>query len=212
VPDRPLRRWSSLSGPLVVLAVLCSLVACGGSGSDEDAGGLHGTRLDPPFEVAATPLTDTAGRPYSLTADTDKDLTLVFFGYTHCPDICQAVMSSLATAMTRLDEQDRARVDVVFVTTDPARDTEPVLERYLAHYDPSFVGLTGDLDTIVDVAKPLGVGVTQGEKLPSGGYDITHGTTITGIDSADEGAVYWGEETSSADFAADIHTLLDEDK
>ncbi|WP_051552223.1 SCO family protein [Nocardioides sp. URHA0020] len=195
---------------LVALALLLTLAACG-SDASTGSGSLHGTELDPPFEVSATPLTDTAGQPYSLAKDTDKDLTLVFFGYTHCPDICQAVMSSLATAMTRLDKQDRARVDMVFVTTDPARDTAPVLKRYLAHFDPSFIGLTGDLDTIVAVAKPLGVGVTQGDKLPSGGYDITHGTTITGVDSADEGTVYWSEDTSSADFASDIHRLLDED-
>lgn len=187
-------------------ALLVPLAACGGG--DGGGGGLHGTELDPPFEVSATPLTDTAGQPFSLTEDTDKPLTLVFFGYTHCPDICQAVMSSLATAVTRLDERDRDRVDVIFVTTDPARDTEDVLKRYLEHFDPSFVGLTGELDTIIDIAKPMGVGVTQGEKLPSGGYDITHGTTITGVDAEDEGTIYWSESTSSADFAADIHTLL----
>lgn len=192
----------------MVLAALLSLAACGGEDGD---GALSGTVLDPPFEVASTPLTDTDGEPFSLTEDTTKPLTLVFFGYTHCPDICQTVMSSLATAMTRLDAEDRERVGVVFVTTDPARDTADVLKRYLEHFDPTFVGLTGELDTIVDVAKPLGVGVTQGERLPSGGYDVTHGTTITAVDADDRGTVYWSEATSSADFAADIHSLLDED-
>ena len=196
-------------GAAALIALLLTLTACGGS--DASAGGLHGTELDPPFEVSSTPLTDVDGQPFSLTKDTDKDLTLVFFGYTHCPDICQVVMSNLASAMTRLDERDRDRVDVVYVTTDPARDTEAVLGRYLAHLDPAFIGLTGDLDTIVAVAKPLGVGITRGERLPSGGYDVTHGTTITGIDADDEGTVYWGEDTSSADFAADIHRLLDKD-
>ena len=194
---------------LAVAALLLTLTGCGG----EDAaasGQLHGKVLDPPFEVAATPLTDTSGSPYSLTEDTDKPLTLVFFGYTHCPDICQVVMANLASAMTRLDERDRERVEVVFVTTDPARDTEKVLRSYLDQLDPAFVGLTGELDTIVSVGKPLGVGITQGEKLPSGGYDVTHGTTITGIDAEDQGTVYWSEATSSADFAADIHTLLND--
>jgi protein SCO1 len=191
----------------VLLTLLVPLAACG---SDDTSGKLHGTELDPPFAVSATPLTDTAGKPFSLTTDTDRPLTLVFFGYSHCPDICQTVMSNLASAMTRLDKRDRERVDVVFVTTDPARDTRAVLKQYLAHFDPGFIGLTGDLDTIVGVAKPLGVGITQGEKLASGGYDVTHGTTITGIDGDDEGAVYWGQETSSADFAADIHHLLED--
>ncbi|WP_395658811.1 SCO family protein [Nocardioides sp.] len=193
--------------PLLVLAVL--LAACGGSAQSAE-GELSGTRLDPPFPVSSTPLTDTDGDPFSLTKDTDKPLTLVFFGYTHCPDTCQTVMANLASAMTRLDSADRDRVDVVLVTTDPARDTTAVLGPYLEHFDPGFIGLTGDLDTIVDVAKPMGVGITQGEKLPSGGYDITHGTTITGIDADDEGTVYWDEQTSSAAFAADIHTLLND--
>lgn len=195
-----------LAAALVTLLV--PLAACGSD--DSGSGGLHGTELDPPFAVSSTPLTDTAGKPFSLTEDTDKPLTLVFFGYSHCPDICQTVMSNLASAMTRLDKRDRARVDVVFVTTDPARDTQTVLKQYLTHFDPGFIGLTGKLDTIVAIAKPLGVGVTQGEKLASGGYDVTHGTTITGIDDADQGTIYWGQETSSADFAADIHHLLED--
>ena len=193
----------------LLVAPLLLLTACGGEAQSAD-GELHGTRLDPPFPVSSTPLTDTDGQPFSLTKDTDRPLTVVFFGYTKCPDICQTVMSNLASAMTRLDAADRDRVDVVLVTTDPARDTEAVLKTYLTHFDPTFVGLTGDLDTIVDVAKPLGVGITQGEKLPSGGYEITHGTTITGIDADDQGSVYWDEQTSSADFAADIHTLLND--
>lgn len=200
------RPAAKLVATLTVL--LLGLTACGG---DDAAGELHGTELDPPFEVSATPLTDTGGASYSLTDDTDRPLTMVFFGYTHCPDICQTVMSNLASAMTRLEERDRDRVDVVYVTTDPARDTPEVLEEYLSHFDPAFIGLSGELDTIVEVAEPLGVGITQGEKLPSGGYDVTHGTTITGIDADDQGTIYWSETTSSSDYAADIHHLLNED-
>jgi protein SCO1/2 len=192
----------------VLLALLLPLAGCG---SDEPAAGLHGNELDPPFAVSPTPLVDTAGEDYSLTTSTDKDLTLVFFGYTHCPDICQTVMTNLAVAMTRLDDADRDRVDVVFVTTDPARDTRSVLTRYLEHYDPRFIGLTGDLGTITAIAKPLGIGITHGQKLPSGGYDVTHGSTITAIDADDDAPVYWSESTSSADFASDIHLLLNED-
>jgi protein SCO1/2 len=196
----------ALAGALTAALVLLS--GCGGEATSAD--GFTGTRLDPPFEVSDVPLTDTSGGEYSLTGSTDKPLTLVFFGYTHCPDICGVVMANLASAMTRLSDADRERVDVVYVTTDPARDTQTVLDRYLEHVDPDFVGLTGNLDDIVALGKPLGVGVTQGKKLPSGGYDVTHGTTITGIDSHDEAPVYWSQETSSAQFAADIHTLLTE--
>ena len=195
---------------LPLLALLLTLTAC--SGSSSDAGGaLHATPVDPPFEAASVELTDTAGAPYSLAKDTDADLTLVFFGYTHCPDICQVVMANLASAMTRLDEADRERVDVVFVTTDPARDTESVLRTYLSHIDPDFIGLTGDLDDIVTAGKAFGVGVSQGDKLPSGGYDVTHGTTITAVEPGGAAPYYWDQDTSSAEFASDIHELLNED-
>jgi protein SCO1/2 len=159
--------------------------------------------------VLPTPLTDTSGKPYSLVEDTDKPLTLVFFGYTHCPDICPMVMSSLASALTRLDAADRKQVDVVFITTDPRRDTGPVLRRFLDHYDKSFIGLTGSIDQIVKVAQPLAVYVAQGQKLPDGGYDLnTHSTQVTAIGADDKARVLWTMDTSSAQFASDIHTLL----
>lgn len=200
------RTLPTLAGA-VLSAVL--LAGCGGTSAGEDAE-FAGTVLDPPFEVDAQPLTDTSGASYSLADDTDKPLTLVFFGYTHCPDICGLVMSNLTTGLTQLDAEDREQVEVVFVTTDPARDDPAVLRDYLDQYAEGYVGLTGPLDTITAVGRPLGIAVEKGDKLPSGGYDVTHGTQVIGIDGADEAPVYWGQETSAAQFRADIETLLSE--
>jgi protein SCO1/2 len=172
--------------------------------SDEPDEKFYGTVLDNPYQAPETTLTDTEGKPFSLAGDTDKRLTLVFFGFTNCPDICHTVMGALASAMTRLDDADREQVDVVFVTTDPARDTEQVLRDYLDHLDPSFIGLTGELDTIVEVGKALAIGVDTQD--PGG-----HTTTTMAIDSGDESPVYWGEETSAAQYASDIHSLLEEE-
>ena len=188
----------------VILPVALLITACGGG--DEE---LTGAVLTEPYVVPATPLTDTEGAAYSLADDTDKRLTLVFFGYTNCPDICQVVMQTLASAMTRLDDADREQVDVVFVTTDPARDDETVLRGYLDHFDPAFLGLTGPLETIVDIGNALAIAVEQGEKLPSGGYDVTHGTSVLGIDSDDEVPIVWTQGTSATQFASDVHQLLD---
>jgi protein SCO1/2 len=191
-----------------MFAALIALSGC--SASNVKAGDLHGHVLDPPFEVAATALEDTDGQPYSLVDDTDKRLTLVFFGYTNCPDICGTVMGNLASAMTRLDDRDRGQVDVVFVSTDPARDTPDVLRRWLDHIDKSFIGVTddpGDVAKIAAVAKSVAVGM--GDLLPTGGYDVdAHTTQVTGIDSDNEAPIYWGQSTSSLQFAQDIHTLL----
>lgn len=198
------RRLATRTAGLVTGLVL--LAGCGGEG---EATGFSGTTHDP-YPVAATPLTDTSGSPYSLKDDTDKPLTLVFFGYTSCDDFCPLVMTSLSSALTRLDDQQREQVEFVFVTTDPGRDTPDVLRRYLDRYDPEAVGLTGELQTIVDVARPLAIYVDDGSKLPDGGYDLAaHGTYVTAIGADDTARVVWDMDTSSAQFAADIIALLD---
>jgi len=197
----------------LLLLVSALLTACGTSAEgDVSDDGYRAGQTHDPYPVPATPLTDTDGQPYSLVDDTDKPLTLVFFGYTHCPDICQVVMSSIATALTRLDAADRAQVDMVFITTDPSRDDAATLRRYLKGFGVGFVGLTGDLDTIAAIGKPLAVYVADGEKLPSGGRDLnSHSTQITGITADDTSPILWTQDTSSADLAADIHHLLAED-
>lgn len=186
----------------IVALLAGALLLVTGCGGEADAQ-FNGKVLDNPFQAPDVALTDTEGEPFSLAGDTDRRLTLVFFGYTHCPDICHTVMGALASAMTRLDDADRDQVDVVFVTTDPARDTEQVLRSYLDRLDPTFIGLTGDLETIAEVGEALAVGVDPDD--PG-----AHTTQTTAIDSADEAPVYWGEATSAAQFAADIHSLLED--
>lgn len=195
-----LRARALLAVPLLLLVTACS----GGAEPME----LTGTVLDPPFEVSSVPLVDTAGQPYSLVGDTDKDLTLVFFGYTRCPDICGQVMATLAGTLSRLDDEQKADLDVVFVTTDPARDNEAVVRDYVEAFDPSIVGLTGTLDDIVEVARSMAVAVDQGEKLPSGGYEVTHGTRVLAIDDVDDTTMMWDQDVSQAQLAHDVTLLL----
>jgi protein SCO1 len=198
----------------VVLAVMAFAVAgCGGSGdappvsvasSDDD--GYHGTHLDSPYVVPQVTLSDDEGAPYSL-ADDPAPLKVVFFGYTNCPDICQAVMSTIASAVSRLDAEQRRQVEVVFVTTDPARDTGQVLRSYLARFDPDFVGVTGDLKQVIALGDPLKVYVDKGQKLPSGGYEVDHSTYVFGI-TGDRAQTVWTQGTSPAEMSADIIKLL----
>jgi protein SCO1/2 len=180
---------------------------------------LSGTPLDPPFEVSSTPLVDTEGSPFSLTEDTDKDLTLVFFGYTHCPDICGQVMATLAGTLTRLSEEEKERLDVVFVTTDPSRDDAAVVEDYVGAFDPDIVGITGDLADIREVASSMKVAIgyfdpdgteLDPEDLPSTGYDVDHGTQVFGIGPEDGVETLWRSDVSQAQLAHDVTMLLDE--
>jgi protein SCO1/2 len=195
-------RRAVLLGATLVLGLV--LGACARSSADTFAGAV----LPRPYHAPATELTDTDGHAFSLADSTDKRLTLVFFGYTHCPDECPATMAALASAMLQLDDDDRSNVDVVFVTTDPARDTGPVLRDWLDHFSSSFVGLTGPLPTIKRVAGDVGVPVEKGRRLPSGGYDVTHGTQVLAVDGKDEVPVVWTLGTTAPEFAHDIHQLL----
>lgn len=190
--------------PVLALVLGVALTACSKSSADTFTGAV----LHAPYHAPATELTDTNGKPFSLADSTHKRLTLVFFGYTHCPDECPTTMATLASAMLQLDDSDRQNVQVVFVTTDPARDTGPVIRHWLDHFSDSFVGVTGPLATIKKVGTEVGVPIAKGRRLPSGGYDVTHGTQVLGMDGKNQVPVVWTLGTTAPEFAHDIHQLL----
>jgi protein SCO1/2 len=205
----------------VLLAVLltCALVGCGSGGGDDggapvsgittsDHDGYNGIHLDQPYAVPHLALTDTEGQPFDLA--TQDKRTLVFFGYTQCPDICQVVMSTIASSLARLSDSEKAEVQVVFVTTDPARDTESVLRKYLDRFNPKFVGVTGSIDRIDALGKPMGVFIKKGQKLPSGGYEVDHTANVIAV-LGGKGDVVWTAGTSQSDMAADLKKLLKAD-
>jgi protein SCO1 len=153
-------------------------------------------------------LTDTSGRPYNLATTPSKPATLLFFGYTHCPDVCITVLSDVALAMKRLAPADRDQIQFIFVTTDPARDTEKPIRRYLDRFDPSFVGLTGPLPMIKRAATQVGVDIEGVEKLPSGGYEVGHSAQVIGF-SRNSGVVLWTPGTSIAALKHDFALLVE---
>ena len=216
--DRARRVAASLSA-----AGLLAVGACGGTAdragagdpvvsgfSEADADGMHGAVLTEPYTWPDGTLVDSAGDDFDIRAGLQAPLTLVFFGYTQCPDICQAVMADLASAVARLDEAEAADVATWFVTTDPARDDPATLRAYLDRFDPSFEGLTGELDDIVAVAKEVHVPIERGAKLASGGYEVTHGTPILAVTQDGTVPILWTEGTSAAKLAEDIHVILSE--
>jgi protein SCO1 len=111
------------------------------------AGTYRGLELQPAQARPTFTLTDTAGRPYDFAARTRGAPTLLYFGYTHCPDVCPTAMADTALALRSVPAALRDKVRVVFVTTDPARDTGPGIAAWLRNFDAGlpvrFVGLTG---------------------------------------------------------------------
>jgi len=203
---------------IAAVAAVLALAGCSAEGASSpvanvsvhDSDNLHGTVLPKPYSVPSVHLDSSNGKPYDLATAATKPLTLVFFGYTHCPDICQVVMANIASAMTRLDSTEKSRVGMVFVTTDPARDSAPVLHDYVRRFDPRFTGATGKMSDIVALATALGVPIEKGAKLPSGGYDVAHGTQILGVVPGRRAPYVWTEGTDPSALADDIRTILAE--
>ena len=124
-------------------------------------------------------LTDTTGRPF-----TQRDLrgapTLVFFGFTHCPDVCPTTLVKLAQVHRRAAI---AGLRVLFISVDPQRDTPPLLGQYVRAFDPQFRGLTGDPRTIARLAANFGVAVNRVE-LPGGDYTMDHSAVVFLLDDS----------------------------
>ncbi|MDE2052599.1 MAG: SCO family protein [Gammaproteobacteria bacterium] len=137
-----------------------------------------GTWLPDAKPVADFHLTDSQGRPFTRAALLGHP-TLVYFGFTHCPDECPDTLAALARVR---NQAQLPGLQVIFVTVDPQRDTPAVLAGYLRHFDPSFLGLTGDSAQIHRFAASLGIGITRID-LPGGGYDFDHTMAILLFDS-----------------------------
>jgi protein SCO1/2 len=166
----------------------------------------HGAELSTPYAMPDITLTATNEESFNLVTDTGYPVTIVFFGYTHCPDVCQLVMSDITAAMLQLPDDVAAQTQMVFVTTDPRRDTPSVLRQYLDRYNSDFVGLTGDLDDIVAAADAMGVPIEGMRRLPGGGYEVGHGAQVIGF-QGDKAPVIWTHGTPVSDLAAGITAL-----
>jgi len=105
--------------------------------------GFAGSLIEPPIPRPELVLADTAGRSFDVSARPAGEVTVLFFGYTHCGDLCPTTMADLAAARRRLPASTRDVVQVVFVSEDPARDTPEVLREWLDRFDADFVGLRG---------------------------------------------------------------------
>ena len=129
--------------------------------------------------------------------------SLLFFGFTHCPDVCPATLQLLKQARAALPQS--ALPDVVLISVDPARDTPPILARYVAHFDPEFVGVTGTESAIAELTKALYV---SHQKIPldNGGYTVDHSAAVFFVNpSAEIVAVSTpphGARAIAADFVA----------
>lgn len=155
-------------------------------------------------------LTDTGGSPYNLRDDSTAPLTLVFLGYTNCPDECPTLAADITLALRELAPEARDKVQVVFITADPERDTPKAIRNWLDRFDRRYEGLTGSKGRIEQFAAQLGIAINGRTKTtigPPGGYDIGHGLQVFAFDSTDNSAVLWNGSPSVRKLAADLALL-----
>jgi protein SCO1/2 len=177
-----------------------ALAACNsGAGfkSTDITGAEYGKKLD---------LTDHTGRPRHLEDFRGKAVVL-FFGFTHCPDVCPTTLAETAQALKALGA-DADRVQVLFVTVDPERDTPDVLAKYVTAFDPRFLGLSGDAEATRRVAKEFKIFYEKRSEGSSGRYSMDHSAQTYVIDPQGNLRLLVRPERIAEDLPADLRTLL----
>jgi protein SCO1/2 len=177
--------------------------------TEPDPDGWWGAPLPEPIEAQPFTLTDQDGAPFSFPED-DARVTLLYFGYTHCPDICPGTMATIAVAMRRLDPATAAAVRVVFVTTDPARDTPARLAEWLALFDTSFVGLTGSPEEIAAVQQLYRVPVAERRSLGGDAYESVHLDQVLAFAADGVSRRAYAPDATPDAYVADLERMVDE--
>jgi protein SCO1/2 len=153
-------------------------------------------------------MSDQTGTPRSLS-DFKGKVVAMFFGFTHCPDVCPTTLSELKSALAQLGPAAAKDVQVIFVTVDPERDTEQILTNYLGAFDPSFLGLRGTPVELQAPAKQLRIFYQRSEGK-DGNYSVDHSTPTYIFDREGRARLFVSHGAGAKVFAHDIAILLDQ--
>jgi protein SCO1 len=200
LPVNPVHSKSRRAGALLLLLLVCLVLAhC----KKPEFNNIDITGVDYAHDFA---LTDVTGARRTL-ADYRGKVVLLFFGYTHCPDVCPTTLSQLAQAR-RLMGADAERVQVLFATLDPQRDTPELLARYVRAFDPSFVGLTGTPEQIAAAAREFKVFFQKVEGPTADSYTLDHASGSFVFDPQGHVRLYVQDRARVDQIAPDLRRLL----
>lgn len=144
---------------------------------------LEATLLDKSKPLTAFTLIDHNNKPFNLDSLKNK-WSFLFFGYTHCPDVCPLAMQVMRKVWQdpRLKSDTKSNLKMVFVSVDPDRDTPAILKSYVHYYNPDFIGVTGKADEIDNLTRQLGILYGFDEPNKNGDYNVSHSGQIILID------------------------------
>lgn len=186
---------------MLALAAAAVLAACGA-----DAPKFRSTDITGADFGKELALTGHDGKPRTL-ADFRGKAVVVFFGFTHCPDICPTTLVDAAAVMKALGK-DAERVQVLMVTVDPERDTAEVLSKYVPAFDPRFLGLYGDAAATQRAAKEFKIFYEKRPGSVPGAYTVDHSGQSYVIDPQGRLRLFVRHDRIAQDLAEDLRTLL----
>ena len=188
-------------------ALLCSMLVALAAGCGPRAPQFQLTDVTGAEFARELRLTDHTGKPRTL-ADFKGKVVTVFFGFTHCPDVCPVTLGEMALVAKELGA-DAARLQVLFVTVDPERDTPEILARYVPAFNPAFLGLYGDLEATARTAKEFKVFFQkQPARSGGGGYSVDHSAGSFIYDPAGRLRLYASYGQGAPKLVHDIRLLL----
>lgn len=156
---------------------------------------FSGDVLDQPYSLPTQTFIDTSGQSATLKVPAKGDLTLVFYGFTHCGDDCPTTMADIESAIRGMPAAEQSRITMDFLTTDPWRDTPPVIRAWLNQYNTAFQGFTASSwDVLHASAASLGVDMEKPASF-TGNYQVTHGLQVLGFTSDGKAHIEWLVET-----------------
>ncbi|WP_192035033.1 SCO family protein [Halomonas sp. YLGW01] len=189
-----MRNW------LLPILVSLSLAGC----SDPN---WHATDISEVMPALDLSLVNEDGKPVEED-DFLGTTTLLYFGYTHCPDVCPTSLARLTAAIKKLDEPDRDDVQVLFVSVDPERDTPAVLKRYTDVFGPQFIGLTGTTAQLHALTNRYRISYSYGEEDANGNYDVSHSSGIFAFDSEGQARLLMRDSDPIDTLVSDIRRLI----
>ncbi len=215
----------------LLLALLLGLTGCGSGSAPAPAPvGYHGVETKPAPKRPSFVLTTTAGAQYDFAKETAGRPTFVYFGYTNCPDECPTAMADIASALRKVDAELRDKVRVVFVTTDPKRDSAAILRRWLDQFSTDYVGLLGTDAEVKSAQEAAGIpaafpegpvptlpgkpnehvhktGTAAHDHFGPLGYSVAHSAVIFAYNADDRLPVVYPGGVTPSDIAADLPVL-----
>ncbi len=201
-----MKSFPSARKGLLALILGFALLGCEGGGTTPRNSPFQGTDITGvPWGKTLT-LTDHTGARRSLS-DFHGKVVALFFGFTHCPDVCPTTLGELAQAMQQLGK-DADRVQVLFVSLDPARDTPEVLARFVPSFHPAFLGLTGTAEEIAATAKEFKVFYERKNTGSKAGYTLDHSASTFVFDPQGRLRLIYGFGSGAAPIVHDIKQLL----